>query len=132
MMFKEEKYLGIPFKMYGEDEKGIDCANLACLVARGRGHYIPNINHFEYTEATAFKGFKKQFNRQQFKEVEKQSDSIVLLKVNGIAGHVGYMLSEKYFIHVLPKRDVTIENINSLLWKNSVVGFYKFVGDKSE
>lgn len=134
MQFKEEKYLGIPFKMYGNDLEGLDCTNLVSLIAKERGIFFPNINHFNYTEQDSYKGIKKTrndlnlFNKISIKDNKK--DSVVVIKINGIAGHVGYMLDENYFIHVLPKRNVTIENINSLLWRNNIVGFYTYIGSE--
>lgn len=134
MNFEEQKYIGVPYKLYGTDTKGIDCTNLVIKVAKDRGINMPNINHFNYTEQTSYIGITKTRNNPKlFIKLEKPTkDSIVVLSVNGIAGHVGYMLDEVYFIHIMPKRNVKIERIDSLLWRNSIVGYYKYIGKEKE
>ena len=54
---------------------------------------------------------------------------LVLFKVNGkYVTHIGVVLSDcQNFIHVLPKREVVIERLNSIIWKNRIHGYYKHV-----
>jgi hypothetical protein len=82
------KYLGIPYKFYGNDSKGLDCINLCELVAKDRNIFIPNINHINTTEQTYSVLFNlKDSTRLWDLYKEPISDSLVLFKING-----GYLL----------------------------------------
>jgi len=58
------------------------------------------------------------------KEIKK--DNVVLFRIAGYIRHIGYMIDDKHFIHVLKGRNVTIESVEDTIWKNRVAGAYKW------
>lgn len=55
---------------------------------------------------------------------------LVLFSItNPLPHHVGIVLEDcTRFIHVLRKRNVTIEKLHSPLWKNCIRGYYRWIG----
>jgi len=48
------------------------------------------------------------------------------LKVNGYVSHIGFMISDKEFAHIMIGGGVMISKITSHKWKNRIVGYYKY------
>jgi hypothetical protein len=59
-------------------------------------------------------------------KTESKKGSIVALKVNGYVSHVGFMVSDTEFIHIMKECGVVRAKINYHKWRNRVVGFYKY------
>jgi hypothetical protein len=55
----------------------------------------------------------------------------VTFKVKGLySTHIGVILPDlNSFIHCIEKKQVAIEKLNHLLWKNRISGFYKYASD---
>lgn len=127
------KYLGIPYVFYGNTLKGLDCINLCELVAKDRGIFIPNINHLNTTEGT----YSSLFNLKDCTKLwdvysEPIADSLVLFKINGVVNHVGYMLDDDQFIHIMKESKVTVDRVSRVNWNRRVVGYYKYIGSLIE
>jgi len=59
--------------------------------------------------------------------VEEGKGVVVLIKVLGMASHVGYTLGNDKFIHTWENSGgVVIERLST--WKRRIVGYYKYVG----
>jgi len=44
------------------------------------------------------------------------------------ATHIGIVLEDcQRFIHTLPKREVVIERLDSIIWKSRIKGYYRYV-----
>jgi cell wall-associated NlpC family hydrolase len=125
------KYLGVPFKFAGNSiEEGFDCINLCCAVAKDRGILMPNINHQRYNLDTHhLKMIEVKNMKNMWEKVEPQPNVLVVFKINGLIRHVGFMLDDLQFIHIMEKSKVTVEKINSLQWSKRVEGFYKYIGN---
>lgn len=125
------KYLGVKYKFNGDTLQGLDCINLCCLVAKDCGLYIPNVNYSRRNLVD----YHLLLNQERVKtslwqEVEPQEHALAVFRVNGEIRHVGYMLNSTDFIHIMDKSSVTVESINSVLWRNKLVGCYKYIGTK--
>lgn len=125
------KYLGVNFKFNGNSiEEGYDCINLCCAIAKDRGVPMMNINH----EFTNINTYHYLFNIRETSVWEKlnkpMADTLVVFKINGKISHVGYMLDELQFVHIMEHSKVTVEKITSLQWERRIVGFYRYVGHK--
>jgi len=64
------------------------------------------------------------------KEIDRPKPyCLVVLRIKGYASHVGVVLDDcKRFIHVMRKRRVCVECLNSKTWENKVVGYYEYIG----
>ena len=120
-----EKLLGIPYKYGGSDYKGMDCINLCVEVGKLRGFYIPNVNH-DHVNYDEYAGlFILELSSKRWNKVLRQPDSLVVFRIGGIARHVGYMLDEFEFIHILEDQNVSVESLKDPKWSTRVQGFYK-------
>ncbi len=126
------KYLGTPYEYLGSTLKGLDCINLCVLVGKDRGINIPNINHSN-TNIHSYSGlFDVKDNINLWEKTTAQKDVLVVFKINGIARHVGYMLDDDQFIHIMQDSRVTVDRVSSFQWEKRVVGFYKYIGSDTE
>jgi len=129
-MYDYYKYLGAPYKFNGSSiSEGFDCINLCIQIGKDRGINIPNINHKNNSINNYFSLFNIRNDNTQFKKVQQQKDVLVVFKVGGRISHVGYMLDNDNFIHIMEKSNVSIERISDGTWKNRVIGFYKYIGN---
>lgn len=126
------KYLGTNFKFNGNSiEEGFDCINLCCAIAKDRGVPMKNINH-SFTNIDNYHNlFEQKDNNSEWLPLTNLDDltnSLVVFKINGKISHVGYMLDEVMFIHIMEHSKVTVEKITSPQWERRIVGFYRYVG----
>lgn len=124
------KYLGVPFKFNGNSiTEGYDCINLCCALAKDRGLPIKNINHTNETILTYSHIFDTELHKSDWKRLdsnEDKTDSIVVFKINGVISHVGYMVDNDRFVHIMEKSNVTLDRVSSVVWNRRVVGYYKY------
>lgn len=127
------KYLGVPFKFNGNSiAEGFDCINLCCAVAKDRGISMKNINHaFTTIDSYHYLMSEEQENKDWLKVPYSPDikDCLVLFKINGKASHVGYMLDDLSFVHIMENSRVTVEKITSIQWERRILGFYKYIGN---
>lgn len=126
------KYLGTNFKFNGNSiEEGFDCINLCCAIAKDRGVPMKNINH-SFTNIDNYHNlFEQKDNNSEWLSLTHLDDltnSLVVFKINGKISHVGYMLDDVMFIHIMEHSKVTIEKITSPQWERRIVGFYRYIG----
>lgn len=123
------KYLGCNFKFNGNSLiEGFDCINLCCAIAKDRGVHIPNINHLAFSLDTYHTLFGQKDDKQLWQEVQPQANALVVFKINGVVKHVGFMLDNLNFIHIMEHSRVSVEKITSIQWNKRIVGFYKYIG----
>jgi len=110
---------------------------LCMLLGQDYGKKVSNINIRdtyeqlppEYTYAVIMRNIS---DAAQYVEVEPAAHTLVVFKVMGKISHVGYMINDKEFVHILAGRNVALEKISSPTWRNRVVGYYKYVGEDNE
>lgn len=123
------KYLGVPFKFNGNStQEGYDCINLCCAIAKDRSVPMKNINH-AFTDIHNYHSLFSDRESSDWLSISKDLvDSLVVFKINGKISHVGYMLDDISFIHIMENSRVTVEKITSPQWERRIVGFYKYIG----
>lgn len=127
------KYLGVPYKFQGRSiAEGLDCVNLCTLVGKDFGIKVPNINHSLFTTENYSTLFEVRQNINLWKEVQPKANTLCVFKINGVVKHVGYMLNEFDFIHIMENSKVTVDSINSIQWSRRFVGCYEYIGKDLE
>lgn len=128
------KYLGVPYKFQGNSiSEGLDCVNLCTLVGEDFGIQVPNINHSFYTEHNYSVLFNKvKEDKNLWVECKPKANSLCAFKINGVVKHVGYMLNEYDFIHIMENSKVTVDSIDSIQWSRRFVGCYEYIGKDLE
>jgi len=126
------KYLGVNYKFKGNSiNDGLDCINLCSLVAAEFGTKIPNINHSFCNEdnyPTMFNNVRE--DKSLWVECEPKAHTLCVFKINGIIRHVGYMLNNNDFIHIMQGSRVTVDRLDSIQWARRLVGCYTYIGLK--
>ena len=109
--------IGIPYKVHGRDESGLDCFGLIWLIAKRNGTPIrdPEYKGFSctLTRLADYVGLKKlnKFEVNCILEIEKENRL-----------HLGYSIDNTRMIHCTIDGGVTVEEISNF----NVKGFYKF------
>ena len=113
-----------------------DCFTLSREVLRRAGVNIPDWKSIQDVQLRADEIDTKKAD--YFIRVEKPEPfSIVTFKgMNNIHSslvtHIGVVLQDaKTFIHIMQKRNVAIERLDSLTWSKKIDGFYKFNPDSA-
>jgi len=127
------KYLGIPYKFQGTSiTDGLDCANLCTLVGKDLGVLIPNINHSTHSEESYSVLFSVKDNKKLWKKVQPTANTLAVFKINGVIKHVGYMINDFEFIHIMENSKVTVDTLDSIQWQRRLAGCYEYIGDTQE
>lgn len=126
------KYLGVNFKFNGDSiAEGYDCINLCCAIAKDRNIPMKNINH-SLMDISNYHGLFNQKNDYtewlQLTDYNDLANSLVVFKINGKISHVGYMLDNISFVHIMEHSRVTVEKITRPQWEKRIVGFYRYIG----
>lgn len=127
------KYLGVKYSYNGNSiAEGFDCMNICCAIAKDRGIPMLNVNLTDHSNTT-IDTYHYMFNMRNdvklWELVKPKSNVLVVFKIAGRVGHVGYMLDDLNFIHITQGSRVTVEKITSPQWEKRIVGFYKYIGD---
>jgi len=109
--------IGIPYKIHGRDESGLDCYGLIWLIANRNGTPIKD---------PAYKGFDPSLsclaNYVGLKKIDKFQVGCVLEIDNKGRLHTGYVIDQDRMIHATHSDGVIVENIVNY----NVKGYYKF------
>ena len=109
--------IGLPYKIHGRDESGLDCFGLIYLIAERNGTPIVDIPYKGFDPALAklatVVGLKrvKELTRGCVLEIEKDGRL-----------HLGYSLDKETMIHCTHNEGVIVEPIKDYLVK----GYYSF------
>jgi len=123
--------LGTKFKFGGRTIKeGLDCLGLMyimCDILEIPLPHQPSVIDRKLRSAAFEKG------KEMFVEIDKaEPGCFVCFRMAGIASHIGMMIDNIRFIHVMRSKTVCIEKVNSLVWRDRLEGFYKFGKEKNE
>jgi len=118
------KYLGIPFKWGGSSVKeGFDCYNLIRVVYKEYGIDLPEyvVINDKQTIATMINESK-----QMFKKLDKPNPPcIVTFWIRPpLTTHIGVVIEENKFIHIMEKTSVSIEKLSAPEWSKRITGFF--------
>lgn len=117
------KWLGKPYRTPLTEGVGFQCWQFAYQVMTEEfKSVIPDYSECSLEEASMKIITKlEEWNRIP----EPEEGCLVILNV-GEYVHCGVMVDERKFIHILPNRESTIEDIEHRIWRNRIEGFYKW------
>lgn len=124
-------YIGIEFEVKGRTFEGCDCWGLASLillkeyaidVSSCESPY-QNLDNHIHLENIIEEG------KVDWKQVNtpKEGD-LILLRVNGYPMHMGIVLGNNYFIHIMKGMNSVIEKYNGRTWEKRISGFFRYKG----
>jgi len=118
----------IAYEAGGRDiETGVDCYGLVKhLYEQEHGVEIVDFDYKDPNDPQNEKYFVESMNSPKWVKVPQQKGAVVGLRVNGHISHCGYMVSDNEFVHIMATSGLARVNVNSVKWKNRIVGFYKY------
>ncbi len=124
------RYASIPFVEKGRDITGCDCWGIVFLIFRDFFDIeLPTyLEDYTSTEDEKVLGAviaeHKRFNWEEV-FIPEQFD-VVLFRLKGQPMHVGVYVGEGRFVHCIQKSGVSVEKVNSIVWRNRIVGYYRY------
>jgi len=110
-------YVGIPYKLHGRDEDGLDCWGLVRLIYKEQKDIdLPSFSE-EYLNSDDVRHNEEVIARH--KEGWSLSNDytvgdVALFRINGSESHVGVIIDDNKFIHAREGNSVTIEKLDSV------------------
>ena len=117
------QYIGIPFKPHGRDLNGWDCYGLIYYIyGKDLGiSLFSYVNDYATVNDKHIPDLIKQEKARWHEVVKPQKYDVVLLGKRG--RHVGLMLNDSEFLHVLVGISTCVEGTKSAVWKNRIQGY---------
>lgn len=114
------------YKEGGREFPNFDCYGFVkWLYEKEHKTVIQDFDYKDPDDPTNEKYFIECMNNPKWVKVKPQKGAVVPLRVNGRISHIGYMISDTEFVHIMKESGVVIAKITSDKWKNRIVGFYK-------
>jgi len=121
----------VPFKPHGRTREGLDCWGVVWLgFTECLGYNIPSYTE-EYTPKDLY-DFEKLEDiigkyMPGWTEVTKhRAGDVVLMRLAGRPIHVGLVIENGVMLHIEERINLCVEKYGSPLWKNRIVGVYRF------
>ena len=127
-MLNVYNYIGIDYLVNGRDRKGLDCFGLAYLVYKENLSIDLGLFNDCYKDVKEVQNISNLINtnKHDFIEVKKpRKYDLILFNIMGFPAHIGIMIDDFNFIHILSKKNVTIESTKSISWAKRIEGFYR-------
>lgn len=122
-------YVGIPYKLHGRDEDGLDCWGLVRLIYKEQKDIdLPSFSE-EYLNSDDVRYNEEVIARHKegwSLSNEYTVGDVALFRINGSESHVGVIIDDNKFIHAREGNSVTIEKLDSVQWRRRLVGVYKY------
>jgi cell wall-associated NlpC family hydrolase len=120
-----DNLIGVPFEWGGRGPDKFDCYGLVMhLYREAHGVELPDYMSPSNSTTAAIMMAKEM---SLWKSVDQQVNSVVLIRVNSMAAHVGFVLNSSKFTHTWEKSGgVVVERLST--WQRRIIGYYEYVG----
>lgn len=125
-----EDLIGIPYLRHGRDPKvGLDCYGVVRITSERMGYVSPDYGNptNDPSFLTAMKSSEQV--KELYETLEKPVPGclVTFCIIPPYSTHIGVVLDDcNQFLHVMRDKNVCIERLNSLRWKDKVTGYYKW------
>ena len=128
------KYVGIDFADHGRTvDDGLDCWGLVCLVyEREFGIRLPSfaVVYKDTEDKPAISAMvTNETENDRWDKVpagQEQVGDVVVMRFHGQPVHVGIVIGDNRFLHIMRGRNVTHEGYKTPRWERMVYGFYRY------
>ena len=124
-------YLALRWGYRGEGG-GVDCWQLVCRVAREQFGLDYQDSFGAVPDRLRDQALTMDAERAKWTEVAvPEPGDVVLITVGGLPVHVGIMLDQRRFLHILKpgradrERYASVSEVDSLIWKSRIAGYYR-------
>lgn len=131
-MINYNDLIGIPFKEEGDDCNGTNCYNLLRMAYSLHGIEIPKTNIAVCACKEASNAEIENHISKYWKKIDDPVEpcGVLILSTNpDFAGHIGTYIGNGKMLHITMNTNSIIERIYPK-YKNKILGFYKFIGEK--
>ncbi len=119
--------IDIKYRPNGREYPFFDCYGLVkYMYKKEQNKEIVDFDYKDPDDPRNEKYFIESMNSSKWVECEPCKGATVALRVNGHVSHCGYMINDKEFMHIMNATGVVRAKVNSVKWKNRVVGFYRY------
>ncbi len=130
-----DKYRRIPFADVGRDWSACDCWGIICLIyweelgIKLEGYEAAYSDTTERKTLAHIVSAEHQKNWRDLEPGEKpQPFDVIILKIGGIASHVGIVTKPGSMLHCSKDVNTVHEPYTRLQWKDRIMGFARYVG----
>lgn len=126
MMISYNDLIGVPFVDGGRSTAGFDCYGLAVEVFKRFGIPLPDYR-IGCEDTTAIDG---EIAKQRVRWIRQDPANLpvpclVVIRFNTLfCNHTGVYIGNGKFIHTRQRIGVNVDDIDSLVWKRRIEGFY--------
>jgi len=121
--------IGIPYIKNGKDINGFDCFGLVQEIYRRLGFVIPNLDYNDPDDVQFIDTLANNEKDKLTKQISKPEPYcfVLLMTVGTYVTHIGVVLEDcKSFIHTTKKKNVCVEKLDNVLWKQKIKEFRKW------
>lgn len=120
------KYVGIPFKEHGRDEKGLDCYGLILKFYKELNYKLDDYQYKPDWFKESYNLFLENYHKYAKRIPKPEPGDAILLSRNAESPtHIGIYLGNNKFIHCLRKCGVVISRLNQEPFKSRIEGFFR-------
>ena len=115
------------YEANGREYPLLDC--MGFLIYMFKTQQNKDIIDFDYKDPNNpenEKYYHEGLNGNHWKPSAPKKGCAVALRVNGYISHVGYMVNDKEFIHIMKETGVVKVKIKSPKWAKRILGFYTY------
>lgn len=116
------EYTGLPFEYY-------NCWQLVCLVYLKQFNKKIETYQTEYKDALDKENIKKIYQRElnvwQKITTPKLGD-VIVLNIRNQPWHAGTMVAKNTMLHTEKNIESVIERTNGIIWKQKIIGYYRY------
>jgi len=136
-------WIGLPYKVRGRDLSlgGLDCWGFAALLTKRQfGKEVPLWEGVGFTDTTDMFQSRKiakelalfMANHEDpwlaISPEKREVGDWILLRAIGFPIHVGVYVGGEWFLHIEHKTSSCASRLDSIEWRNRVIGYYRYVG----
>lgn len=134
MIIEYEDLLGKPFKRGGNGDNGFDCYTLAREICKRAGINLPKKQTQTLAKSENVKNRSKIIlsgAKEDYIKLDKpELYCIVTFRIKGpFVNHIGVMIDDFHFIHIMRKLSVTVAKIDHKYWSSKIEGYYRYAND---
>jgi len=128
-LLQYEDLLAVPWRKGGRSPEGLDCYGLVKTIYFRLGRELPEIE--ETPEAEAVDAIDRLWQEGHVNIGERRDAPepycVVIFAIRPPwVSHMGVVLPEGRFIHILRGRTVQVDRLNHPYWKGKIAGYYRW------
>lgn len=115
----------------GRGPRDYDCWGICCEVYRRLDKELPDNYPLPVGTDRIDKAVRGEMDNPHFVRLDRpEPPCLVALMVRPpYVSHIGVMISDHEFVHILAKQGVTVAKTTDTFWKKRIYGFYRYEGD---